>query len=51
VSGYKNAKGSVQFPIDEPLPKKLIAEIVKFRIMENMKKVSKKPKLEKSRKS
>jgi uncharacterized protein YdhG (YjbR/CyaY superfamily) len=32
---YKHAKGSVQFPIDEPLPLKLIAKIVKFRVAEN----------------
>jgi uncharacterized protein YdhG (YjbR/CyaY superfamily) len=32
---YKNAKGSVQFPLDKPLPLKLIAEIVSFRLEEN----------------
>ncbi|MEW5849650.1 MAG: DUF1801 domain-containing protein [Myxococcota bacterium] len=31
---YKSAKGSVQFPIDEPLPLKLVAKIVKFRVAE-----------------
>jgi uncharacterized protein YdhG (YjbR/CyaY superfamily) len=35
---YKSAKGSVQFPIDEPLPLDLIAEIVKFRVAENSRK-------------
>jgi uncharacterized protein YdhG (YjbR/CyaY superfamily) len=35
VSGYKNAKGSVQFPIDEPLPLDLIRKIVQFRVEEN----------------
>jgi uncharacterized protein YdhG (YjbR/CyaY superfamily) len=35
LSGYKSGKGSVQFPIDEPLPLKLIATIVKFRVLEN----------------
>jgi uncharacterized protein YdhG (YjbR/CyaY superfamily) len=35
---YKSAKGSVQFPIDEPLPLKLIARIVKFRATENARK-------------
>lgn len=34
---YKNAKGSVQFPIDKPLPKKLIQRIVKYRVEENIK--------------
>lgn len=32
---YKSAKGSVQFPINEPLPLDLIAEIVRFRVTEN----------------
>jgi uncharacterized protein YdhG (YjbR/CyaY superfamily) len=41
LSGYKSAKGSVQFPINEPLPLDLIAKIVKFRVAENLK-VSKK---------
>jgi uncharacterized protein YdhG (YjbR/CyaY superfamily) len=28
---YKKAKGSVQFPLDKPLPKDLILEMVSFR--------------------
>lgn len=32
---YKGAKGSVQFPIDEPMPYELIRKIVKFRVLEN----------------
>ncbi|MDQ3697207.1 MAG: DUF1801 domain-containing protein [Gemmatimonadota bacterium] len=32
---YKSAKGSVQFPIDEPMPLELIAKIVRFRVAEN----------------
>jgi uncharacterized protein YdhG (YjbR/CyaY superfamily) len=35
LSGYKQGKGSVQFPLDKPLPMKLIAEIIKFRMIEN----------------
>ncbi len=38
IAGYKNAKGSVQFPLDKPLPVKLITEIVKFRVKENLEK-------------
>jgi uncharacterized protein YdhG (YjbR/CyaY superfamily) len=30
LSGYKSAKGSVQFPFDEPLPLALVDRIVKF---------------------
>jgi uncharacterized protein YdhG (YjbR/CyaY superfamily) len=35
LSVYKGAKGSVQFPLDKPMPLELIAEIVKFRVLEN----------------
>jgi len=40
LSKYKGAKGSVQFPIDKPLPLKLIGRIVKFRVAENLKKAA-----------
>ena len=32
---YKGAKGSVQFPLDKPIPLDLIARIVKFRVAES----------------
>lgn len=38
LSKYKNAKGSVQFPMDEPLPVELIKQMVKFRVAENLRK-------------
>ncbi|HWY30376.1 MAG TPA: DUF1801 domain-containing protein [Candidatus Acidoferrum sp.] len=38
LSVYKGAKGSVQFPIDKPIPFGLISKIVKFRVQENLKK-------------
>ncbi len=41
LSDYKSAKGSVQFPLDRPLPLKLITRIVKFRVEENIKKTKK----------
>jgi uncharacterized protein YdhG (YjbR/CyaY superfamily) len=34
LSGYKQAKGSVQFPLNEPIPFSLIKKIVLFRIKE-----------------
>jgi uncharacterized protein YdhG (YjbR/CyaY superfamily) len=37
LSIYKGAKGSVQFPLDQPLPLDLISRIVKFRAAENLK--------------
>ena len=38
LSKYKQGKGSVQFPIDQPMPIDLIIKIVKFRVTENLKK-------------
>jgi uncharacterized protein YdhG (YjbR/CyaY superfamily) len=39
---FKSAKGSVQFPLDEPLPLGLVADIVKFRVAENSRQKAKK---------
>jgi uncharacterized protein YdhG (YjbR/CyaY superfamily) len=36
LSTYKGAKGSVQFPLDKPLPLGLVSKIVKFRVKENL---------------
>jgi uncharacterized protein YdhG (YjbR/CyaY superfamily) len=36
LSRYKTGKGSVQFPLSEPLPRDLIARIVDFRVAENL---------------
>lgn len=36
LSAYKGAKGSVQFPIDQPLPLPLIRRIVEYRVKENL---------------
>lgn len=36
LSKYKQGKGSVQFPIDQPMPLDLIFQIVEFRVIENM---------------
>ena len=35
LSKYKQGKGSVQFPLDKPIPLDLIASIVEFRVQEN----------------
>ncbi len=35
LSKYKQGKGSVQFPFDQPIPYELIEKIVKFRLIEN----------------
>ncbi|MBK8594610.1 MAG: DUF1801 domain-containing protein [Holophagales bacterium] len=36
LSAWKGAKGSVQFPLDEPMPLALIGRIVRFRVKEQL---------------
>ena len=43
LSSYKSAKGSVQFPLDEPMPLKLIGQIVRFRVKEAKARARRKP--------
>lgn len=43
LSAYNSAKGSVQFPLDLPIPYNLIKRIVRFRVKENRDKMSSKP--------
>jgi len=38
LSAYKQGKGSIQFPLEQPLPLALIKKIVKFRVKENLEK-------------
>ena len=38
LAKYEGAKGSIKFPLNEPLPLELIRNIVKFRVVENLKK-------------
>lgn len=44
LSKYKQGKGSVQFPLDEPMPLALITKIVKFNMARNAEVVAKKKK-------
>jgi uncharacterized protein YdhG (YjbR/CyaY superfamily) len=44
LSGYKTSKGTVQFPIGEPLPYDLITKIVQFKVAENLRLASEKKK-------
>lgn len=36
LSRYEGGKGTVQFPLDQPLPLPLITKIVKFRVKDNL---------------
>jgi uncharacterized protein YdhG (YjbR/CyaY superfamily) len=38
LARYQAGKGSIQFPLDEPMPLELITKIVKLRVAENLKK-------------
>jgi uncharacterized protein YdhG (YjbR/CyaY superfamily) len=38
LSPFKQAKGTVQFPLDKPIPFDLVKKIVIFRVKENLKK-------------
>jgi uncharacterized protein YdhG (YjbR/CyaY superfamily) len=40
LSQYKGAKGSVQFPLDQPIPYDLIRRITEFRVKENVAKAA-----------
>jgi uncharacterized protein YdhG (YjbR/CyaY superfamily) len=44
LSDYKWAKGSIQFPLQKPMPFELISDIVKFRVNENLEKAKARPK-------
>ena len=44
LSKYEGAKGSVKFPLDQPIPYDLISKIVKFRVQENLTKAEAKKK-------
>lgn len=47
LSKYKGAKGSVQFPLDKPLPLELVRRIVAFRVAENVRLAEEKSKKKK----
>ncbi len=38
IAVYKHAKGSVQFPLDQPLPLELVKRIVEFKLNINLEK-------------
>lgn len=50
LSPYKAAKGSVQFPLNQPIPYDLVTQIVKFRVQETQARVDEKRKGKSSKK-
>jgi len=45
IAGYQSGKGTLQFPLDKPIPYKLISKIVKIRTKENSVKAAKRKKV------
>lgn len=41
LSAYKQGKGSIQFPLDQPMPLDLITKMVNYRLEENLGKAAK----------
>ena len=44
ISEYESGRGTLQFPLDKPIPYDLISEIVAFRVQENLAKAEAKGK-------
>ena|SRR5665213_61218 len=44
LAPYKSGKGTLRFPLDRPLPLKLVAKVVKYRMNENLSKIKAKGK-------
>ena len=42
LAQYRTGKGTIQFPIDKPIPYELITKVVKYRVKENLNKRKKK---------
>jgi uncharacterized protein YdhG (YjbR/CyaY superfamily) len=48
LSVYEGAKGSIKFPLDQPIPYDLISKITAFRVKENLARAEAKAKKKKS---
>ena len=48
LAPYKSGKGSLQFPLDKPLPLDLMSRIVEFRVLENTTKAAKRRSLQRA---
>ena len=47
LSSYNLSKGTVQFPIDKPIPYDLLIEILNFRVAQNLQKAGQKKSVKK----
>lgn len=44
LAEYKGGKGTVQFPLDKPIPYTLISKLVRFRVQDNLERAAVKAK-------
>jgi uncharacterized protein YdhG (YjbR/CyaY superfamily) len=44
LTAYKTSKGAIQFPMDSPIPKNLVTDIVVYRIQDDLEKAARKKK-------
>lgn len=49
LAPYRVSKGTIRFPLDEPVPAKLIADIAKFRAKETLERVEAKAAVKKAK--
>lgn len=42
LEGYKTSKGAIQFPLDKKIPLTLISKIIKYRVTEDLGKITNK---------
>jgi uncharacterized protein YdhG (YjbR/CyaY superfamily) len=42
LAPYRSGKGTLRFPLDKPLPRKIIKKVIQFRLDENNKKAAQK---------
>jgi uncharacterized protein YdhG (YjbR/CyaY superfamily) len=50
LGNYKTEKSAIQFPLDKPIPVKLVTEIVKYRMKDNLDKEQAKQLMKKAKK-
>ncbi|MDD5469130.1 MAG: hypothetical protein PHS96_15180 [Anaerolineales bacterium] len=48
---YEHARGTVRFPLEQPIPYDLITQIVKFRVQENLARAAAKTKAKKEKRA
>lgn len=44
ISAFQSGKGTLQFPLDQPIPYRLISKVVKFSVQDNLAKAAAKRK-------